>query len=195
MVSPVTTCRVIFSGGFCCGKTTLIKMLAEQYGIPKIIDDSTRDMRPGEEPHFPYNFISEDEFQRRLDTGYYFESVVFNGRRYGIPKASLLKEKWSVDLLSTSWKLYMNIPGVIGIYLEPPKDLEILKQRARARGDAEHKIMERIESLKQEDPSEFIHRIPPQNSIQETYAIVLKILFGHIENGNYATATADPLAN
>lgn len=185
MASPVT-CRVVFSGPFCCGKTTIIEMLAQEHQIPKIIDDSTRQMRPNERQGFPYNFISREAFLQREAEGCYHEAVVFNNNHYGVPKGPLYQqERWSLDVLSKSWKHYKDIPGVIGIYLEPPSEEELIR-RARHRGDSEERIRERIEALKDEDPSEFTYRIPAKSTVAEVYAIVLKILFGktlHTESG------------
>lgn len=168
-------CRVIFSGPFCTGKTTLMEKLEKEYGTPKLIDDSTRPMRPNERQGFPYHFIAEEEFLNKLNNEEYFESVHFNGYYYGVPKAELAKNKWTLDVLSTSWKHYKDIPYVIGIYLESPGEEELIR-RARKRGDSEEKIRQRLEALKDEDPSEFIYRIPPQEKIEDTFEIVKQII-------------------
>lgn len=168
-------CRIVLSGPFCCGKTTIREML-ERDGIPKLIDDSTRPMRRDENQGFPYHFISKEEFENNKSNGYYFEAVVFNGNHYGVPRDVLFnRPKWSLDLLSKSWKHYKNIPNVVGIYLEPPSVDELVK-RAQARGDTNEHIIKRIASLKDEDSSDFEHRIPPQKTIEDTYAVVKRIL-------------------
>lgn len=173
------TCRVIFSGPFCCGKTSLIEKLEKEYGIPKLIDDTTRKQRPNERDGYPYNFISEETFQEREKKGYYFETITFNGYKYGAPKKPLFENpRWALDILSNSWPAYQNIPHVIGIYLAPPP-IEELKRRARLRGDSEEKIQQRIEALKDEDPRGFTYRIPPQESLEKTYEIVKSILKLH----------------
>lgn len=170
------TCRVLFSSPFCCGKTSIIEMLERDYGIPKVIDDTTRKMRPNERPGYPYNFLSEEAFKEREKSGYYFETITFNGYRYGAPKKPLFENpRWALDILSKSCPEYRKIPDVIDIYLIPPP-VEELKRRARLRGDSEEKIQQRIEALKEENPSGFKYYIQPQESLEKTYEIVKSIL-------------------
>jgi guanylate kinase len=170
-------CRIILSGPFCTGKTSIIKLLSEKHNIPKLIDETTRPMRKTEQPGFPYHFINEMEFQKRLANHYYFETVNFNGFFYGVPKNSLFEhEKWSLDILASSWKFYKDIPEVIGIYLEPPAQ-EILIQRARLRGDSEEHIANRLLLLQDEKEIDFPYRISAQISLEQTLIEIEKIIF------------------
>lgn len=66
--SPIRAARrykIILSGPFCTGKTSLIQMIQERWKIDKIVDDTTRTMRNGEREGFPYHFISEKDFLSR----------------------------------------------------------------------------------------------------------------------------------
>ena len=56
------TCRLLFSGGFCTGKTTLINMLMKEFPIEKLPDYTTRAMRPGEREGWPYFFLTPETF-------------------------------------------------------------------------------------------------------------------------------------
>lgn len=166
--------RIILCGHFCTGKTTILKYLWEKHRIPKIIDDTTRPMRKNETQGFPYNFISTEEFQKRIDEGYYFEHVKFNGYNYGVPKNALLEQKdWCLDVLASSWPHYQHIPGVIGIYLEPPP-IEVLIERARLRGDTEDHIQQRLELHQDEELVKLPIQIPSYITLEKTIEEVEK---------------------
>jgi guanylate kinase len=51
---------------------------------------TTRDIRPGESDGSDYFFLSEGEFQRRIDAGEFLEHAVVHGRRYGTLKTQVL---------------------------------------------------------------------------------------------------------
>ena len=168
-------CRLILSGPFCTGKTSIIKVLSEKHQIPKLIDDTTRPMRAQERPGFPYNFIQEREFRERLDRNYYFETVTFNGYFYGVPRKSLEQDKWSLDILESSWGFYKDLPGVIGIYLEPPP-IEVLVKRAQLRGDSTKHIEDRLLLLQNQSAISFPYHIPSQTTLEKSVEEIEKIL-------------------
>jgi guanylate kinase len=168
-------CRIILSGPFCTGKTSIMERLKERYSIPKLIDDTTRPRRLSEQLDFPYHFISESEFQKRASCGYYFETATCNGYHYGVPKKLLFEqERWSLDILSSSWYLYKDLPGVIGIYLEPPS-IEELRRRARLRGDSQEAIEQRIQLFLEEEESSMPYRIC-SCSLEQMMREIAKIL-------------------
>ena len=66
------------------GKGTLIKRLVERLpDLEVAVSATTRPQRPGEEDGREYWFLSEDEFERRVDAGDFLEHVSFVGSRYG----------------------------------------------------------------------------------------------------------------
>jgi guanylate kinase len=74
--------RCILIGPACSGKDFLRKASVVRCDVSV----TTRDPRPGEKPGIDYDFITNDEFDA-LD-GDLFESVEFNGNRYGTRKSS-----------------------------------------------------------------------------------------------------------
>lgn len=165
--------KIIVSGSYCSGKTSLIQMLQEKQGIPKLIDHTTRPMRDHEREGFPYHFISKEKFQENANKKCYFEWIEFNQNYYGVPKKQLFDaESWALDILSSSWKEYKgHVPGVLGVYLESP-DEETLKSRARQRGDDEKKIQERLQLHRQEEKQDFDLIIPAETTLEEKYQIL-----------------------
>lgn len=171
--------KVIVSGGFCTGKTSLIAMLQDKLGIPKLIDHTTRLKRKGEKEGFPYHFITRELFEENVKADRYHEWVEFNGNYYGVPKEQVFEaESWALDILSESWKDYQGkVPGVISVFLESPQD-KVLIERARIRGDTEEKIQERLASAKKESAAGFDVVIEASADLEEKFAILQRILRG-----------------
>ena len=173
MASPYS--RIIISGGYCSGKTSLLKLMEKKLGIPKLIDHSTREMRKEEQDGFPYHFISRDEFEKNISLGKYYEWVEFCGNYYGVPKEEVFKQKsWSLDTLTTTWlnKYKNKVPGVYGIFLQSPSD-KIILQRAKARGDHVEKI--RLLCAKAEKPEGFNLILPANLNLEEKLNIIKHI--------------------
>lgn len=74
---------VTLTGPSCAGKTTLEKRLNET-GFARVISHTTRQPRAGEENGTSYYFIDKSEFKRLEATGFFVESVHFNGNYYGV---------------------------------------------------------------------------------------------------------------
>lgn len=68
------------------GKTETQKMLTEQYDMNVAISDTTRDIRRGEVDGVDYNFITDEEFESKLNKGEYVEHVEARGCKYGISR-------------------------------------------------------------------------------------------------------------
>ena len=65
------------------GKNYILKQIKE-VGYVNAVSDTTRSMRFGEEEGIDYYYISEEEFQIRIATGRYIESINLSGTNYGM---------------------------------------------------------------------------------------------------------------
>lgn len=65
------------------GKNYLLKQIKD-IGYINAVSDTTRSMRFGEEEGVDYYYISEEEFQIRIATGRYIESINLSGTNYGM---------------------------------------------------------------------------------------------------------------
>lgn len=74
---------VTLTGPSCAGKTTLESRL-KNAGFVNVISTTTRAPRAGEVDGVSYYFVSEAEFKRLDSSGMLVESVVFNGKHYGV---------------------------------------------------------------------------------------------------------------
>ncbi len=81
---------VVVSGPSGVGKGTLIQVLNERFNGARItVSDTTRPQRSHEKEGVSYNFVSVEEFKKRIAAGYYVEWEYFFDTYYGTPKSEL----------------------------------------------------------------------------------------------------------
>lgn len=84
------------------GKNTLIDRALEHFpDLRYLVTVTTRPMRPGESQGDPYDFVSREEFEKRVKAGYFIEwKELFNGHLYGVPREPVERAlKEGVDLI------------------------------------------------------------------------------------------------
>lgn len=69
--------------------TTLLNALVPALRANKMVSDTTRPMRPNEVDGIDYNFISKEEFLRKVRDQEYLEWTCFRGWFYGTPASSI----------------------------------------------------------------------------------------------------------
>ncbi len=124
------------------GKTTMARRLFEDFEDLKFsVSATTRPPRAGEKNGVHYHFLSEGEFQSKIDNGDFLEwEEFYGGKRYGTLQSEVdkkLKSGYFV-LLDIEVKGALNIKEIYGdeclsIFIQPPS-LEVLKQRLLDRG-------------------------------------------------------------
>lgn len=80
----------VVSGPSGSGKTTLCRKLANQGAVHYSISCTTRQPRPGEQNGRDYHFLSEADFQQRLDAGEFLEHAHVHGNHYGSLKSEVV---------------------------------------------------------------------------------------------------------
>lgn len=68
---------LVIVGKSCSGKDTLQRKLINDYEAKKIITYTTRPIRPDETNNVQYHFISEEEFLKKQNEGFFLESVAY----------------------------------------------------------------------------------------------------------------------
>jgi guanylate kinase len=134
--------RIILCGGSASGKT-LLKNRMKKKGLKFSISYTTRPMRDGEVDGIDYNFLTEEEFDKREREGFFYETALYSGYLYG----QGIKE-WNEDDL-----FVMEPVGISKITPEDRKSSFIIfidaeervrVQRLRERGSSPEEIKKRI---------------------------------------------------
>lgn len=147
----------IVSGPSGSGKSTLVRKLVELPNMMLSISCTTRPPRPSERQGEWYNFVSEEEFLRKIDAGEFLEYArVFGRHYYGTRRSELDRARASgrdlvleIDVQGAA-QVKQKLPGAVGIFILPPSRQE-LERRLRLRGqDSEEEIERRLERARQE---------------------------------------------
>jgi guanylate kinase len=153
-----TSSRVIIvSGPSGSGKSTLVARLRDLPRTIFSISCTTRPPRAAESPGKCYDFISEEEFQRRISAGEFLEyAQVFGKHWYGTPR------KWvdEAQRLGLDLVLEIDVQGAaqvkrhlreaVAVFIVPPSR-QLVEQRLRDRGqDSEEAIRRRLDRARQE---------------------------------------------
>lgn len=125
---------LILVGPSASGKTQIVKILIEKYGLNKMVTYTSRAMRPGEVDGVDYFFLSKEEFEKRIKNGFFIEHVIYNGNYYGTALSQVSSDK-VVILEPNGLKHYLSKirDDVKVVFLRCSK--EIVRIRMQKRGD------------------------------------------------------------
>ena len=84
---------LILLGPSASGKTESAKIMLNRYPISRVVTCTTRPKRVNEIDGFDYQFVTEEEFDRLIETKYFAETATYNGYRYGTPLNQLRDDK------------------------------------------------------------------------------------------------------
>ncbi len=135
----------VITGPSGVGKGTLIRTLRER--MPELelsVSATTRGPRPGEADGVDYHFLSDAEFQRRVDAGDFVEHATYSGRRYGTLRSELDRRTGAgapvvLEIeVQGARQVRETMPEAIRVFIAPPSR-EALRTRLVGRGtdDAE----------------------------------------------------------
>jgi guanylate kinase len=130
----------VITGPSGVGKGTLIAALRERHPeLALSVSATTRPPRPGEQDGVAYHFMTEAEFQRRLENGEFVEHAGFAGHRYGTLRAELERRTrggapvvLEIELQGAR-QIREAMPDAVLIFIVPPS-LEQLRERLLERG-------------------------------------------------------------
>jgi guanylate kinase len=158
----------VITGPSGVGKGTLIEKLLER--LPELelsVSATTREPRRGEEDGRDYRFLTDREFERRVEAGEFLEHAAYSGHRYGTLREAVdgkLAEGRSVVLeieVQGARQVRAAMPEAVLIFIAPP-DAEALRDRLEGRGtDTPEAIERRLRTaeLELEAQVEFPHVI------------------------------------
>jgi guanylate kinase len=179
----------VVTGPSGAGKGTLIRKLVEaRSDLAVAVSATTRDQRPGEEDGREYHFLSEAEFERRVQAGEFLEHVDYvSGHRYGTLREEvdrIISSGRSVILeLEThgAKEVQAALPEAVTIFVQAPSFAE-LERRLRERAtESAGEIGERLELARRqaEEAGDFDHVVTNDDlarAVRELGAIVDRTL-------------------
>jgi guanylate kinase len=157
---------VVITGPSGVGKGTLIRSLRER--LPELelsVSATTREPRPGERDGVDYHFLSDAEFQRRIDAGDFVEHATYAGRRYGTLRSELERRTAAghpvlLEIeLQGARQVRAAMPEAVQVFLAPPSP-EALRARLVGRGTDDPAGVDRRLAVAREELSaqeEFAH--------------------------------------
>jgi guanylate kinase len=182
---------IVVTGTSGAGKGTLERAIMPR--LPELelaVSATTRSRRTGEEEGREYYFVSDDEFQRKLDAGEFLEHVDFEwGQRVGTLWSEIdrIRAKGKAPLLDLETEgalaVQREIPANVTIFVKAPS-FEELERRLRLRatesgGEISKRLVRAKHQLEQED--EFDHVVVNDDidrAAEELYEIVHRELEG-----------------
>jgi guanylate kinase len=139
------------------GKSTLVNRLMQEVdGLTFSVSCTTRAARGNEKSGHAYDFISREEFQRRIKAGDFLEYAEVFGNYYGTPRSALAAARdagkdlvLDIDVQGAQ-QLRERIRDAVSIFVLAPSR-EILEQRLRARSqDSDEVIRRRLDNAARE---------------------------------------------
>ncbi len=142
------------------GKTTILKILARKYKIPRFTTCTTRPARRGEKKNHDYYFRTEQDFQNLIKSNGLAEWATVYGFRYGTPRAkleaSLNKNRPIVLALDTQGaalikKQYPKETVLVALLPPSRKELENrIRCRQKETGEHDSDVKKRLAEAKKE---------------------------------------------
>jgi guanylate kinase len=155
------------SGG---GKTTVCQqLLAANPNLQRVVTCTTRAPRPGEKDGVDYQFLTAEDFLKRVQAGEFLEHATVYGNSYGTLKSDVLsKLRQGRDLL-----LAIDVQGVaairakaaevpelqrslVTVFLTPPS-LDILARRLSQRATDTEAVQRKRLSVARQEISQWVH--------------------------------------
>jgi guanylate kinase len=132
------------------GKGTLIRLLLDRFPEMKLsISATTREPRPGEGDGVDYYFLSEQEFQDRIDRDEFLEWAEYAGNRYGTLRSELERDAHPLVLeieVQGARQVRARVRDAVTVFIEPPSE-EALRTRLVGRGsDSPEQVERRLET-------------------------------------------------
>lgn len=138
------------------GKTTLVHMLTQEFPcVVRSITCTTRKPRPGEKEGQDYFFLTEEEFQKKLETGDFLEHASVFGFNYGTSRSQvekLLREGKHV-LLVIDTQGALQLKGrvdAIFIFISPPSMDELKKRLIHRNTESPDSVEKRLQWARHE---------------------------------------------
>jgi guanylate kinase len=177
---------IVLSGPSGAGKDSVRDLLLRwEPRIHRVVTVTTRPARPAERPGHDYYFITDEEFDKILETGGFAEHAFVYDHRNGVPRIELEDPllaghdaiaRLDVQGAATIKRLY---PDALLIFIAPPSIEESARRMQQRHTDTPEQQQRRIETAKREmqASSDFDYVVEnPTGKLEETAHRVIEIL-------------------
>lgn len=144
---------IVVSGPGGVGKSTIVEALIKRDARLWLSRSwTTRAQRPGESDD-AYHFVTRAEFEHRIAQSGFLEWTEFLGNLYGTPTPEAPAGQDIVLEIEVdgAQQVKRQYPDAILLFILPPSRQE-QESRLHARGDADHKVLERLRKAEEEEP-------------------------------------------
>jgi guanylate kinase len=181
----------VITGPSGVGKGTLIRTLRER--MPELelsVSATTRPPRPGEQDGVDYHFLTDADFERRVEAGEFVEHATYSGRRYGTLRAELerrLRAGHPVVLeieVQGARQVRRTMPEALQVFIAPPSR-DALRTRLVGRGtDHAEQVEARLRTADREleAQDEFAH-VVVNDRLEDAVDELTAIVRGALDNG------------
>lgn len=169
------------------GKSTLCRaLLSHDPDLNYSISYTSRKPRGQERDGVEYHFISEDEFERGIESGRWAEWARVHGNYYGTSAADLQRQLTGgsdvlldIDVEGTR-QIRKRFPESVTIFIMPPS-MAALEQRLRQRGtDSETEIRRRLQNAQDEMRDRELYRhVIVNDRLPQATADLIELIDGY----------------
>jgi guanylate kinase len=140
---------LVIAGPSGVGKSTIVHGLMREFNAAFSVSATTRAPSPGERDGIDYFFVDRATFQRWIDEDRFLEHAQVFGRDwYGTPRDAVQRQLddgrlviLDIDVQGAE-NVRRAMPGMLGIFILPPDESELLR-RLRARGREDETAIQR----------------------------------------------------
>lgn len=175
---------VVMSAPAGTGKTTLARMLMDEFpSISESISCTTRPIRSGEIAEKDYHFMTEAEFEQKVQEGQFLEHATVFGDRYGTLKEhvekKLIRGQHVLLVIDTQGALNLKEMGYPAVYvfIRPPSLAELRTRLFNRKTEAEKQIEERLAwAVHELEMAKHYDYIVTNDNLHRAYEILRSIL-------------------
>ena len=187
----------VVTGTSGAGKGTIERALLDR--MPELelaISATTRARREGEQDGREYWFISDDDFDRKLDAGAFLEHIVFDwGQRSGTLRSEIdrILAAGRIPLLDLETEgaiaVAKNVPGAVTIFVKAPSFEENERRLHERATESEGEIEERLELARRQLEQEHLFDHGVENDdLYRAVEELEEIVRGALRRGTGSTA-------
>lgn len=186
---------IVFSGPSGVGKNTVRRLFEnnKELNIKFSISTTTRKKRPDEEHGREYFFVSDEEFEKEVESHNFVEHAEFAGCKYGTSKKQindLLDKGFNVLLeieVQGAIQVMEKVNRYLSIFLTPPSFADLEKRLRFRNTESEEKIELRLKKAKVEMAKldRYQHVVTnedPQEAADEITNIILEEIKDKVNN-------------